>query len=613
MDHITKNDIEVKGKNIELLLNSSNSIKIITNVITGEKLNIKGKLYDIDNVNIQGKLSFSITPEGKVKIDLRLINNSPTTENVKVTFPNINIENNSEIGYCFPRLQPAIGVKNDKMRNLYGSEFPLQFINIYKEDKGSFTFITQDLCNREKCYWLDKNDNDILFGVDYNGLQLEPYTEMDVPSILIEAHQGDWHDGLLMYREWVKTWHNYTENNTKWLNEIFHFRQHFIHNNYGDKALTDNNKYVFHELIDCDKEAFGGIDFIQMFDWGYSPENGRVGDYIPWKHIDKDELKNEIGKIKEKGIRVGAYFEGYLINRHSKIGMEYGEKWCTKNENGHENGWMDETYWHVCPSNEQWQSYLINKIEQVYKDLKFDSVYIDEYGLGHNRICYDRTHNHKVPCHFYEGEISFLKKLRERLPKNVAILTEYCPTDVTTQYQSASLTYCKDKINLTRFALPFFKNFVIISCDEPIGPNLKYYKNVFFNGMGIWLAGPTRNKIDILWFPQNVRKFLKKTYLIQKKHSDAFSTLEPMPLIKTTNEGILVNEFPIHNKVVWTIYNDSTKEHKGILFSCKYSEGSRFYDEWSEEEITPYVVNGRYQLDVTIKPQGIGCIVQYKK
>jgi len=44
-----------------------------------------------------------------------------------------------------------------------------------------------------------------------------------------------------------------------------------------------------------------------------------------------------------------------------------------------------------------------------------------------------------------------------------------------------------------------------------------------------------------IWYPDNVRKFLKKSYSIFKKHNDAFSSLEPTPLIKTEDNRVLVN------------------------------------------------------------------------
>ncbi len=50
----------------------------------------------------------------------------------------------------------------------------------------------------------------------------------------------------------------------------------------------------------------------------------------------------------------------YLINRNSKVGKIYGEKWCAKNEHKEEIRWMDETYFMECDFEASWCCFYVN-------------------------------------------------------------------------------------------------------------------------------------------------------------------------------------------------------------------------------------------------------------
>lgn len=158
-------------------------------------------------------------------------------------------------------------------------------------------------------------------------------------------------------------------------------------------------------------------------------------------------------------------------------------------------------------------------------------------------------------------------------------------------------------LNIYRFAIPSFKTIEILYCDKPTGSWATGVKWVFFNGEAIWLEGPA-----VEWFEPETRVAIRRCHQILRTHRDAFTTLQPAPLVPTEIGGVFANAFPAGNKTVYTLYNARHRTVRGEVLRVPHREGAAYYDAWHQ---CAAVVRRDGQDDVIlleIGPQDVGCV-----
>jgi len=570
---------------------------------TNNRENVK---IDFDIVSLANK---------NIELSLKITNISSTPVNLKTWFPilsNINPENKSnKLCYFFPQNEPIINDEVTKLCKTYSYVFPFQFINVFHKNAGSITLMTLDKSNFKKDFCLEKRKNgQVDFGVKYFNKTILPDETWVLPEARLIIHKGDWHQGLLVYRDWLNSFYNPSKPRKRWLLESFIFRQHFLHENYGDRAwLPQNNEYSLNKLVAKDIDLFGGVDYVQLFDWAYEPNYGRVGNYKPWNYLGGHEkLKNEINKIQKKGIKVGLYIEGYLVNRESEIVKEEKELWSTKDTGGSPYYRWGGKYIHPCPFIEDWQKIMTNICIDANDKLEVDGFYIDEFGNGTQYPCYSKKHGHDIPANQLLGEEQMISHIRKKLTDDIVILSEYCPTDISTQFQEGSLTYANSLINIFRFIIPDFKIFVILECDNPLSNlHVEEAKKVFFNGLGSWISGPVSNN---KWFPEKYKCFIKKSYKILKKYKDAFTSENPLPLVDTLHPLVLANKFPGINRTVWTLFNKGTEDISGEILKVEHQQNSTYFDAWNNCDLDVRIEKEFAYIKLKLEEKEVGCVAQ---
>jgi hypothetical protein len=208
-----------------------------------------------------------------------------------------------------------------------------------------------------------------------------------------------------------------------------------------------------------------------------------------------------------------------------------------------------------------------------------------------------------------------VRRAIDQAKPGVALYSEETPVDVTTQYQDGSFTYAMSSassaatrvpLNSTRFALPDFKTIEILYCDKPTGSWATGVRCVFFNGEAIWLEGPAQE-----WFEPETRAEIRRSYAILRKHRDAFTTLEPIPLVPTEVGGVFANAFPAPGKTVYTVYNSRHRTVRGPVLRVAQPAGMRWrwYDEWQQRPASVYQDGDSVVVSLEIGPQGVGCVV----
>jgi hypothetical protein len=195
----------------------------------------------------------------------------------------------------------------------------------------------------------------------------------------------------------------------------------------------------------------------------------------------------------------------------------------------------------------------------------------------------------------------------------VAIYTEESPVDVTSQYQDGSFTYAMFSaqrvptlvpLNLFRFAVPDFKTIEILYCDKPTGSWATGVKWVFFNGEAIWLEG----KADE-WFAPQTRAAIRQCYRILREYRDAFTTLQPVPLVPTEIGGLFANAFPAKDRTVYTFYNSRHRTIRGHALKLPHAEGVAYHDAWHDRPATVKRAGGDDLVYLEIGPLDVGCLV----
>lgn len=623
---------------LSLHLDARNQLVALEQHLMKERWNAqKGNLYLLEKSgSTTAKLNIVPSDNGNLILSLSITNTDRDSVIVAPTFPYIrNLKPSGgspdELYYLFPSQGKLADNRQPvQLREVYSGNFPLQFMDIYKQHQGGFYILCKDTTNYSKAFSLSKQNGAITLGVQYRERKLAPGETWTLPTTEIGAHTGDWHEAFFAYRNWVREWYQPLTERKQWFRDIYNFRQLFLHTIFGEEGAFDSKTKKIDLLgkVAADKIAFGGVDFVHIFDWGKTPDAGRVGDYSPWNYLGgKENLKKEIEKLKKQGIKVGLYQEGYLINTVSKIGQQKGKEWQQLDMRGLPYLRMGDEYYYPCPLVKEWRDYITDIAKNVSDDLITWGSYIDQFGFGWQYGCYNPTHGHDISITSFpngnqlRAEDQLMKELKAKLGKERVTYTEEMPTDVSTQFQDGSFSYAvtvaadpskknPSRANLARFALPDYKLFEILHVDEPVGHDTLGIKGVFFNGEGLWIEGPAA---DTAWFPENTKRVIRKTYSILSEYSDAFGSDNPIPLVETLNENVHANYFPSRKRNLWTLFNTSDTRVSGNILKTPHIKGAVYFDAWNRRQLVPELVDGYDIIKLTIEAQDLGCIVQILK
>lgn len=581
--------------------------------------------------SITSSLAITTNVQRQVSMTLTLRNNSSQKVSVVTTFPIINglyyqYSTSGNLYYLYPK-QGTMHSNADVVHdNVYSSRFPMQFMDVYDVQLGGFYVMTQDTTNYPKAYYLAKSSGKINMKVSFQTKELAPGESWTLPSVVIGAHKNDWHDAFTAYRNWVKSWYQPATPRKDWFRDVYNFRQVFLHTIFGETGAWNpvTKEIDLVSKIEADRKAFGGVDYVHIFDWSTTPA-ARILDYDPWDYLGgSDRLKNQIQLLQNQNIRVGLYHEGYIMNKQSQVGIANGEIWQQLDTNGNPYDRFGTGNYYPCPLVSGWQSFLGNTVLNSSSLLSANGVYVDQYGFGWQYGCYNPAHNHPVVKGGVGSnlqvwsEAEMLKQIKNKLSPDKVTYIEEVPTDVTSQFLDGSFSYTLQKgraigtsnpsnVNLTRFVYPGFKMFEIIKTDRPIGEDTTAIKTIFFNGEGIWLAGPLN---DTGWFPESVRRLIRKTHSILSQNKEPFRSDEAEPLVPTLNNNVYSNFFPSERKNIWTLYNAGAIKHSGEILKVLHKPGAVYYDAWNFRVLSPVISGGYASIVLDIPANDLGCVIQ---
>ena len=570
---------------------------------------------DREGLGIRGRLRLSPWQPGCVELGLELESPKSRVQVVFPTLPNMKHLDGADLSYCFPCRGAVVNNMPINLRVPRSGIMPLQFMDVYGPDGGVY-MLTRDLVGSYHYSLLRKSSDGVSLGIEYMEQEVAPSSRFTSVATVIGFHDGDWHTAFDAYKEWVKSWYKPDAPRKEWFRRVFNFRQQFLHMFFTDGRYfnKETRTLTFAEGIAEDAKAFGGVDYLHLFDWGLKEKGGGLGDYDAWDEIGgKDAFRQAIQQTQSAGIPVGLYMEGYLVDPKSRIGQTHGKEWEILDAQGKPLTSFAPAM-NMCSAVTAWQDYLSSLYGDVRNQTGAMGYYCDEMGFaGEEHTCYTASHGHAVPKPPLRGQIELLRKIRKAIGPDVVLYTEETPCDVGTQHQDGSFTYnitftsdaaSPSHINLTRFALPDFKTFEIILCDQPLRNRLTSVRQIFFNGEGIWLEGPSD------WFAPEVLEFIRKMHAVMTEYADCFTSLSPVPLVPTGCRMVFANQFPGEKRILWTLFNANYSTVRGELLAVHHTPGAKYRDAWNGRALKPRISKGVAYLDLTLGPRDVGCIVR---
>lgn len=511
--------------------------------------------------------------------------------------------------------------------------FPVQILDLSAAEGGGVSVRTEDLGGLDKTYEASKGSGGARLAVRIL-VRVAPGETIALPDSVLELHAGDWHAAFEAYRRWLASWRRPREPLKPWFREIFNFRQRFL---WFWDPLYDRatGRFRVREALEECREAFGGLEYLHLMDWGSHPQHGRTygrpGDPEPWDAWKggPESLAEAIREAGRAGIPVGLYVEGYLLEERGPLGSGAGKGWQIRGADGKGLYWPGASEMFICPWVAAWRDVQVETYRRLLGMFPARGFYIDQLGFADlGKTCWADGHGHPVPARPLRGEVGLTRRVSEALgaiDPVVAIYTEETPADLANGFQDGSFTYAMHEawrtetdvpLNIGRFAFPDLKTFEILVCDQPTGSWATGVLWTFFNGEGIWLEGPARE-----WFRPRTLAAIRKAHAILREHREAFTTLAPEPLVPTAAEGIFANRFPGPRETVTTLWNARPITYRGPVLTLdaregtsgdgRAREGGRVRDAWND--VTPLVRvqdDGRsIEVHAELAPYGVGCIV----
>ena len=380
-----------------------------------------------------------------------------------------------------------------------------------------------------------------------------------VYKLYMDSYIGRWQDGvrLMFYERKLydlpsdKKFDNtlYKREDLEWVrhNYVGHFTQFWNSYVYD----TEKEEYVLDKFHDLSEKYFGGNDHYMV--WCGWPVLGldqrNQFDMTRALPGGLDKQKEIANHYKEKGTSIFTHFNPWDIPSATAPLWE---------SNKYENPMQEVSK--ICA-------------QCGYSGFMFDTR--SEAGLRYQKEL-DKYNNGTTI--FPEGMAT---------PANM----EYCLIGRT--HEALSMA---PFLNLTRMIKPEFKVYRQATVQ---GKSRRRDSALsFFNGHGVEFQLFVSPELD--WV-QDMYRFTGNTVRILRENSDNFQTADWNPLLPTAIDSIWVNEWPLNNKIVYTIYSLRPEGYRGVLFEANPGNGFHYVDLWNHREATIRQIGSKYLVVADIE------------
>ena len=574
------------------------------------------------------------SPQLQVRLAARNTGNAPLQ--ATVSFPmirSLTIADWDDTWLFFPQYRTVITNQLGTYSSHNDLKFPTQVFDAYNPRVGAgLAVLTRNQNNATLDYHAAKQADGATLGIRYPAdfYTLQPGETVHFTDTRLLFHAGDWHQAMQAYRDWLATWYRPVKAAGRdWFQRVFALRCHQTKKFYSWGIPiydADTGKYRADEFVAGDTEYLGlKPQMMHIFGWTDLDKGWRGhpnSDYDP-KGIagGAQELRRAVRRLQEDlRIPTSLYTLSDRCLKESVVGKKLGEIIARRRADG--SRVEDEANWFVCPSSAEWHEHYAQGLKRAQAATGVKVLYVDVFGYPRGSACYATDHGHPVPSNTNEGCRLLLKRLREVLPKDVALWSEYPVNDTAFQYLDGNIHYyclywhtyfskhydhaaaapatAPVALNICRYAFPDVKQFVFLCGVNNWASDAKF---PFFNGEALY---------DTSWFlyasPHLDR--MRKSLAIQTEYADCFAAAQAEPRVPTDRAHVHANRFPGEGRTLWTMYNARYATVRGAVLTIPHQAGATYHDVWNDRPLVPKTSNGRATLSLTLGPQGLGCIVQ---
>ncbi len=598
----------------------------------------------VPEIPIKMDLEFRVGNSANLELHLTAINEGAASFRGAITFPYLD---DTQIGdeqtswLFFPQYRNVWTNRDCTLLATNDRAFSFQFFDFYNAKTGiGLSLMTQ---NREFMpidYSLQKSGDKISAGVIYpEGFEwLKPGESRTFPAAQMGFHTGDWKQPMENYRQWIASWQPQNiGKDREWLRKVFLFRSHIQSETESASInhtlpLFDEKQNSFHridEVLSMDKQYYGGYypDAFHFYNWFYSDELKQElwGDYDEESYKQVGGLsvfREAIRTIQEDyKIPVSLYLIPDRISKNTKAGREIGRQVASLRKDGTIE--EDANAFYVWSGAEVWTNRFAGTVNRVQKQTGAKIMYLDVFGVYRRAESFSADHGPHVPQWANLATNQMGMKVREELPDDVAIYSEYHIDDVNNQYLDGFLTYTWQPLH--EYLQKSYDVLDSAPKEAPFAPDI--YRFVFPRmtqwGWAVGMEGPDRSWLKVLFFqgiymfdatwrlyPTRTMDMLKKSNRLRHEFSDCFTSYEADTIVPTEMASVYANRFPGSGRTLWTIFNARYQTAAGPVLKIPHLDGATYRDVWNGKSIEAEIKNGEAILSISLEPQGLGCVVQ---
>jgi hypothetical protein len=585
------------------------------------------------------RLTVDDTPQ--LKLNLTAISRGAAAQLAEVRFPvlrELRIGSVRDTWVCFPQYRNVLTDQPGHWRAPNDRSFPLQFMDVFNPRAGvGLALLTHNRDNARLDYSIAKDRAGVVAYVAASAEhhKLLPGQPVEFTEACLVAHAGDWHEAMRAYQDWLATWYRPVHAQDKaWFDKRFFLKTY----------LTTNKHYGFaFPLYDAEQRTYRVDEFVaaEQAYMGAAPEIAHLGgwcdlatefqgDFLGGDYAVKDytggvaALRAAVRKFQdEHDVAVSLYMIPDRCSKQSEVGQRLGEQIACRLADG--SAAQDERQWYLCPAVKAWQDHYVEAVQRTQRETGARAIYIDVFGYYVAERCYSPDHGHEVPVNTNQATLELIRRLREAVPPEVALWSEYPLPDQCAGYIDGNIHYyclnwheffseTGDQLqraprftptpqNAYRFVFPRLRQFIFPCGSESWSMESQF---AFFSGealydMGWFLyAGPTLER-------------MQRRLGLQREYADGFSGDQPLMEVPTEQWEVHANAFPGQGRTAWTLFNARLTTVRGPVLAVDHQPGATYHDVWHDRPLQPAIRGGKAILALTLQPQELGCVVQARR
>ncbi len=546
----------------------------------------------------------------------------------------------------FPQYRVVDTAENLALRAPYGPEFSSQFMDVYSRPAGVGLMVRTDNPDQRMANFALRKDpggvaGGAWFPAEFN--EIDPGGSRAYPTVSLFAHAGDWHAAFSLYRNWVRGWYQPYKSQDEdfflnaWDLQCYRLSQKLsqVETRAPSLIALDGSRHFVDETFEFEKQRLGHVpDLLHFFNWTYNDEKDRnergvFGTPLAYEQVGGLEFFREIvSAIQDKWqCPLSLYtlpdrFRASALP-DQELARELVDSAMYKRIDDDDSaalrgaGQVDGIFFPGL-GNERWTEFFISDIVKMQRDTGCQMVYVDVFP----RFSHLRGNSGMSPR---DDDMDVARRLREALPDEVALWSEYPLTDVASQYADGCLQYyfiemnqvfarsyngsdqagdlfMEMPLNIGRFSLPRYRTLCLPGGIE--GSNKPNQMDAVF------VNGEVFHEDTFRMQHSRLRAKLNRAYVVKHEYTDCFSSEDATPRVETAAAGIIANLFPGANRNLWTVYNARPATYSGVVLTVPHKPGAEYRDAWNGAPLTPAIEDGTAHISLTLDPQQPGCVVQ---